>query len=238
MKQYSFLILMLALILNSCTTETKKTFSTGGQLRKYVQVRYEAKEVNSTIGTRYKNGKKETYFEIGVSKSKIIDKAKAESEQFASDIALRLYSSLGKAEQKKYDFFVVKIEKNNRVTEFQYKNKTMQEVKDNLIWLEGTFMELIDEKEYIVARWRFDLQLVDTTGMDLEALYEPLEEKLGKLKSRELQGFLIGETKINGKKYRVMKAIYLSFYGKHYTLSHYTLMINDSEQKMLRIDIV
>lgn len=237
MKQSSFLILLLALILNSCTTETKKTFSTGGQLRKYVQVRYEAKEVNSTIGTNYKNGKKESYFEIEVSKSKIIDNAKAEPEQFASDIALRLYSSLDKAERKKYDFFVVKITKNNRVTEFQYKNKTMQEVTDNLIWLEGTFMELIDEKEYIVARWRFDLQLVDTTGMDLEALYEPLEDKLGKLKSRELQGFLIGETKINGKKYRVMEATYLSFYEKHYTLSHYTLMMNDSEQKLLRIDI-
>lgn len=237
MKQSSFLILLLALILNSCTTETKKTFSTGGQLRKYVQVRYEAKEVNSTIGSNYKNGKKESYFEIEVSKSKIIDNAKAEPEQFASDIALRLYSSLDKAERKKYDFFVVKITKNNRVTEFQYKNKTLQEVTDNLIWLEGTFMELIDEKEYIVARWRFDLQLVDTTGMDLEALYEPLEDKLGKLKSRELQGFLIGEAKINEKKYRVMKAIYLAFYGKHYTLFHYTLMMNDSEQKMIRIDV-
>ncbi|WP_343636126.1 hypothetical protein [Fluviicola sp.] len=235
MKQSSFLILILALVLHSCSTETKKSLAASDELKKYILERYQTSDVTATIGKTFKNGKTESTFEISVGKSTLIDNSKSDPEQFASDIALRLYSSLDQTERRKYDIFAVRITKKNRTTEIRYPNNSLQEATNNLTWLEGYFL-LIDDKEYENAKLQFDPG-VDTASLDLKTLYETLSNRFGELKNRDLQSFTIGETQMNGKTVRAMKATYILFYEKHYLLTHYILLMDKPGRKLTAIDV-
>lgn len=235
MKHSSFLILILVLILNSCSTETKKTLAASDELKKYILERYQTSDVSSTIGKTIKNGKTENTFEISVGKSTLIDNSKSDPEQFASDIALRLYSGLDETERKKYDVFTVGITKKNQTTEIRYQNKSLREAANNLTWLEGYFL-LVDDKDYANAKLQFDPG-VDTASLDLKTLYETLSGQFGELKNRDLQGFSIGETQMNGKTVRAMKATYILFYEKHYLLTRYILLMDKPGRKLTAIDV-
>lgn len=228
-------IISLIFLFFSCSEETKQSVSSDNELKKYILERYKTSDVNSTIKTTYQNGKTENAIEVSVGKSSLIDNSKSEPEQFASDIALRLYSGMEKTERDKYDVFAVKITQKNHTTEIRYKNKSLQEAKNNLMWLEGYFM-LIDDKAYADAMGQFDPG-VDTSTLDLDTLYESLSRELGELKNRDLQGFRIGETQFNGKTVRAMKATYILFYEKHYLITHYMLLMDKPGQKLTAIDV-
>jgi len=229
-------LFLLICILFSCSEETPKAVSSRNELKKYIEERYQTKEVSATFGPEIKNGKEESCFRVSVGKSPVIDQSKSEPELFTSDIVFRLYCDMDKSERKKYDVFSVKITQNNQVTEISYTNKQLKEVNTNLLWLDG-FFQLLAKKEYHFAKGQFNSGLVDTAAIDLEGTYESIAQNLGKLKKQELQGFEIGETSIDSHTYPVMKAHYISFYENQYTLCTYTLLMDASNQKLIDLEI-
>lgn len=229
-------LVLLLCIFFSCTNETEKTVSDSLEICAYIQKRYKTTDATCTFKSETVHGKTKKNVEVRVGKSELIDHSQSHPELFASDIAFRLYCGMNKSERKKYDLFIISITKNNHATEIHYKNKTLQEVNSNLLWLEG-FFRLVNEKEYAFARAQFNTELVDTATVDLQNTFESLSENLGKLKKQELQGFEILESTVNSKTYRVLQATYISFYEKQYTLSKYALLMDEPNQKLVNFVI-
>lgn len=230
-------LIILISILFSCNTEvdTEKSADVSAELTQYIREKYQTTDVSSSVTSKTIQGKDEKTVLITVGKSPVIDQSKSDVELFASDIALRLYSGMKKGDREKYSIFAVKINRQNHQTETRYKNKSLQETTESLLWLEKYF-RLINDKDYSAAKLQFDSR-VDTTALDLETLHEELSFNLGKLKNRELQGFIIGETTFDGKPVRALRATYILFYEKHYVLSHYMLLMDQKEQKLTAIDL-
>jgi hypothetical protein len=227
-------LILLTGLLFSCSEETSKDLVMNRELAGYIRKRYQAKDVSSSVNTSVNQGKTEQVLEVRVGKSTLIDQSKSEPELFASDIAFRLYCNLEESERKKYRFFSVKIIQNKRVTELRYTYETLEKVRVNLYWLEGYFT-LTDDRAYADAKREFDPRLVDTATLHLQELYEPVISNLGVLKNRELQGFTIHDSKMDGQTYRILKTTYILFYEKNYVIADYTLLLDAEQQKLVGI---
>lgn len=227
--------LFLALILFSCSVETKKPVSVSNELVSYIQKRYKT-DVSSTVASEKKDGKTKTTFTISLDKSAVIDSSKSDPQLFASDIAFRLFYGMKEQDLKQIDGFCLKIRQRNHTTEVRYSKEQLQEVNANLLWLDG-FFQLIDKKEYALAKSQFNPKLVDTSTVALESIFENITVNLGKLERHELQGFEIREIIADSKKHRVFQANYIFFYQEHYTQAKYAVLMDEAEQKLVNFRI-
>jgi hypothetical protein len=227
----------LIFLLFSCNTQSKKAIQASNDLVEHIRKTYKTNDVSTTFGSKHNlNGEKETYVQVSVRNSKVINDSKWKPELFASEMAFRLFRAMGKTERKKYDTFSIEITQNNRGTEFIYNNKRLQEVENNILYMEH-FFQLIQEKEYTAAKGQFKANMVDTSKIELATVYESLSKNLGELRYHELQSFEIVETQVNTKTYRILKAYYKSFYQKKHTLSSFALLMDEPDQKLVNIEI-
>lgn len=232
-----FGLLLFLCLLFSCSTEQKKSISASNELIGYIQKRYKTNEVSSTTTSEKKDGKTKTTFSISIGKSAVIDSSKSDPQLFASDIAFRLFCGMKKEELKQVDLFKVKIMQRNHTTEVPYSKGQLQEVNANLLWLDG-FFQLIDKKEYALAKSQFNPKLVDTSTVELESIFENITINLGKLERHELQGFEIREILVGSKKHRVLQANYIFFYQEHYTQAKYAILMDEAEQKLVNFKVI
>lgn len=230
------LLLFLGLLF-SCSTERKESVSVSSELVSYIQKRYKTDDVSSTTASEARDGKTRTNLVISLGKSAVIDSSQSDPQLFASDIAFRLFYGMKKQDLQKIDGFRLKIRQRDQVTEVRYSKAQLQEVNANLLWLDG-FFQLIDKKEYMLAKAQFNPKLVDTSTVALESIFENITVNLGKLERHELQGFEIREITVDSKKYRVLQANYIFFYQEHYAQAKYAVLMDEAEQKLVNFKVI
>lgn len=230
-----YCLLLLVSLFFSCNEETKKPVSVSNELIAYIQKRYKT-DVSSTSTSETGNGKTKTTLIISLGKSAVIDSSESNPQLFASDIAFRSFYGMKDQDLKQIDEFCLKIRQRDHTTEVRYSKEHLQEVNANLLWLDG-FFQLIDKKEYTLAKSQFNPKLVDTSTVALESIFENITANLGKLERHELQGFEIREIVIDSKKYRVLQANYIFFYQEHYTQAKYAVLMDEAEQKLVNFRI-
>ena len=229
-------LLLFLCLLFSCSIEQQKPVSVSNELTAYIQKRYQT-AVSSAAASETKDGKTRTTMIISLGKSAVIDSSQSEPQLFASDIAFRLFYGMKEEDLNKVDQFCIKIRQRDQTTEVCYSKKQLQEVDANLLWLDG-FFQLIDKKEYALARSYFNPKLVDTSTVALESIFENITANLGKLERHELQGFEIREIIVGSKKYRVLQANYIFFYQEHYTQAKYAILMDETEQKLVNFKVI
>jgi hypothetical protein len=229
-------LLLFLCLLFSCSTEQQKPVSVSNELTAYIQKRYQT-AVSSAASAETKGGKTRTAMIISLGKSAVIDSSQSEPQLFASDIAFRLFYGMKEEDLNKVDQFCIKIRQRDQIREVCYSKKQLQEVDANLLWLDG-FFQLIDKKEYALARSYFNPELVDTSTVALESIFENITTNLGKLERHELQGFEIREIMVGSNKHRVLQANYIFFYQEHYTQAKYAVLMDETEQKLVNFKVI
>lgn len=141
------------------------------------------------------NGKKETYFELEMSQSQLIESYSSILELPASNIAYLFYSNLG-SEQDNYTQVKVKINLSNEQShEFTYGSEDLKEIEKMTPILQRA-SEKIKSEDYEGLLSHFDKKLASTLNSNLLKAYcTPYDSAYGKIEETQFQGFTFFETK-------------------------------------------
>jgi len=150
---------------------------------------------NRIKGFSIKNGVEEKYFELEISKSKLIESYSNMLEMPASNIAYLFYSNLGN-EQSKYNQIKVKINLNNgKSFESAYPAIEIKEVEDFIPMLNDVTLK-IKLKDYKGLMSLFDTNIVSGLNENQLKFYcAPIDSAYGEIKESQFQGYAFFNSK-------------------------------------------
>ena len=144
---------------------------------------------NRHKGFETKNGKTETYFELEMSKSKLIESYSDMLELPASNIAYLFYKNLNK-EQDNYTYIKVKINlSNGQSSEYNYYADDLKEVEKLTPILQIVSKE-IKEGDYDGLLSQFDEKIAANLSVEkLKSYCAPYDSAYGQIDQTQFQGF-------------------------------------------------
>lgn len=154
-------------------------------------------EIMRSKGFSTENGVTETYFEIDISKSELIEDYATMVDIPASNIAYLFYSSL-KEEKEKYTHIKVIINlKNGNSKEFYYSDKELVEI-DSFIPMLNTISRNLIKKDYNELVLNYDsIAVPGLNSKDIKNYCEPYDSLYGDVIGMQFQGFNFHEGKNN-----------------------------------------
>nr|WP_199001720.1 hypothetical protein [Flavobacterium sp. ASV13] len=180
MKKITVVLIFLSLI--SC----KKNESTTNETEAVQQVlNFYNGECKKSQGVIFKNGENESFFELEMSKSELLNSDSNNLKSHSANIAYLFFSNLN---EKVYDDIKVKINlSNGQSQEFSYSNDELIEIKKIEPFLKKIITQIIS-KDYIELKKSFD-KTVNVNSNSLENIFNKVEKEYGLIKKNQFQGF-------------------------------------------------
>jgi len=177
-------MVLMILSLVSCNKNKELTTSENEAVQQVLN--FYNGECKKSKGAILKNGETESYFELEISKSKLLSSDSKNLKSHSANIAYLFYSNLKNA--KAYDDIKVKINLSEGSTEeFSYSNEELNEIKKLQPFL-SRLIEQIRIKKYDELVKSFE-STVSISPENLEELFSKVENEYGIIKKSQFQGF-------------------------------------------------
>ncbi|MCP2025389.1 hypothetical protein L1276_000529 [Flavobacterium sp. HSC-32F16] len=149
-------------------------------------------ECKKSKGIIFKNGENESYFELEISKSKLLNIDLSNLKSHSANIAYLFYSNLSNTDA--YDNIKVKINLSDGSSEeFSYSNEKLYEVEKLQPFISNVIEEIKLQKYDELVKL-FD-NTVGINSKNIEGLFNKVEKEFGKIKKTQFQGFEFKEEK-------------------------------------------
>jgi len=143
---------------------------------------------NRSKGFNIENGKKETYFELDISRSKLMEQYADLLEMPVSNIAYMFYKNLGK-EKSNYTHVRVKVTlRDGRSHQDEYSTKTLEEFGkfENLFYEASNQLRKLEYDDFIA---HFDTVNYPELESNIKSIYSKIDSAYSPSKNSELTGF-------------------------------------------------
>lgn len=148
-------------------------------------------------GFQTKNGNTKTHFELEMSKSTLLENNSDLLKSHSANIEYLFYTGL-QDEKSNYDQVNVKINlEDGRRSEYQYSEKELIEIGNLKTEIDQASLRL-KEKEYVVVADMF-VESIPIGPIDIQKLFDNLENKYGTIEQTQFQGFEFADSKNFGK---------------------------------------
>lgn len=226
MRKSLFLIILLSIFYcckkNILITEIEKN-----SVQKVVN--FYNGECKNFIGFESENTNVETYFELELSKSQLLEESPKKLKLHSGNIAYLFYSNL-KTEKDKYDQIRVKIiTENGNISNYNYSINEIKEIEKFITKL-NNISELIKTEKYENIKKLFD-KTIKIKSIELKELFKNVENQFGLLKEYQFQGFEFMESDNFGE---VIKFNIIQIMEK--ANLNMTLIFNRKERNLLTIE--
>lgn len=200
MKNIIFTLLIFSVISCSNYTVTESEYSSVQKVLDF----YGGECIRSK-GEVIKNGKHESYFELEVRDSELLNLNSKNLKFHSANIAYLFHSNLGK-DDKLFDEIKVKIDlKNDRIYDFSYSSQVLYKIQE----FEPIFNKLMDQikhRRYNKLLTSFD-KTVDIDLKSIKNLFMSIEHQYGPINKTQFQGFEIKKAKKFGEAIVIKEAI-------------------------------
>lgn len=164
-------------------------------------------EIIHSIGFEAKNGHKDDYFELKVSKSKLLNDNQKDLTEHAGNIAYLFYTNL-QNEKANYDEIRVAIDLENEESRtYKFPTSNLKEIEALYFEIEKT-NSFIKSKDYrsLTAQINPKVQVKEN---DIKSLFEKIHSTYGNIKQIQFQGFEFAKDKEMGEYILVKEVIVL-----------------------------
>lgn len=180
-------------------------------------------------GLKSDNGNNKSYFELEISKSKLLNIDAKDLKRHSANIAYLFYSSLNN-EKKNYQEIRVKILLDNGVNEeFSYSDTELLEIEKLQPYL-NQITENIIKKDYERLLSLFD-KTINIEAKSIESLFTTIEKRYGEISKIQHQGFEFKETNNFGDVISIKSALLCSK-----TALPMNLIIKKESNKLISIE--
>lgn len=200
MKKIVFIIILFNLISCNIASITAKEENAVQQVLNF----YNGKCTRSK-GITSKNGINKSYFELEISKSKLLNIDQKNLKTHSANIAYLFFSNL-EEDKKNYQEIRVKITLDNGENqEFSYSEMELSEIEKLQPYINQITEEII-KKDYKKLQTFFD-KSINIETMSIESLFTMLEKQYGKINKIQQQGFAYRESKKYGNVIMIKNAL-------------------------------
>lgn len=224
MKKIVLIIILFNLISCNNTSITVKEENAVQQVLNF----YNGECIRSK-GVKSENGNNKSYFELEISKSKLLNTNTKDLKTHSANIAYLFYSNL-EEETRDYQEIKVKIILDNGVNqEFVYSEVELLEIEKLQPYL-SQIIEEVTKKDYEKLQTLFD-KTINIETKSIENLFTTLEKQYGKINKIQQQGFAFRESSNYGNVIITKNAL---LFGK--TALSMNLIIKEENSKLISIE--